>query len=319
MLYVVCVGALCHLDEITDHVKNKQRVYSEEEIFHISAYANELQSHGLIMLTGMESEPPTNRWIVLNTSFVLATASSMLSADTSDEGIPNLSSPRTIGIISEAELQTVFPNTSLAPIKDCLKRLQLCLEIDNVHPVFGLEHMETHDQSGIQKFLFLPFLVSTEKQVTTWQHQHDGPIFAQGFHYKLPGKYDWFSLRFQQVLHLQLVSTFVSKSAHDSLPSPCHSYKVWKNGVHISLTNGVEVVVEFVGERKEVIMIARSGVSCDIECTTELATTVQILLRAKQEYCSHLSAEVYLLDSDDITQTTVPEINSIRCYSHRDH
>jgi len=90
---------------------------------------------------------------------------------------------------------------------------------------------------------------------------------------------------------------------------------VWKNGVHISLTNGVEVVVEFVGERKEVILMARSGVGCDVECTTVLATTVQILLRAKQEYCSHLSADMYLLDSDDINQATVPEISSIRCYS----
>jgi len=90
---------------------------------------------------------------------------------------------------------------------------------------------------------------------------------------------------------------------------------VWKNGVHISLTNGVEVVVEFVGERKEVIMIARNGVSCEVECTTVLVTTILILLRAKQEYCSHLSAEMYLLDSDDINQATVPEISSIRCYS----
>ena len=48
--------ALCHLDEIVDHVNNKQRVYSEEEIFHIPAYANELQSHGLIMLTRTESD-----------------------------------------------------------------------------------------------------------------------------------------------------------------------------------------------------------------------------------------------------------------------
>jgi len=101
----------------------------------------------------------------------------------------------------------------------------------------------------------------------------------------------------------------------EETPSPCHSYKVWKNGVHISLTNGVEVVVEFVGGRKEVILMARSGMGCDVQCTTVLATTVQILLRAKQEHCSHLSAEMYLLDSDDINQPTVPKISSIRCYS----
>ena len=312
--------SLCHLDEIIDHVKNKRRVYSEEEICQIPAYANELESQGLVLLTGTESEPPINRWIVLNTSSFLATASNKLCASTADEEVVNFSSPQDIGMISEAELQTVFPNTSLAPIKDCLKQLQVCLEIDNVRPIFGLEHVETRDQSGIQGLLFLPFLISTEKQVVAWQHQHDSPIFTQGSHYKLPGKYDQFSFRFLQMLHLQLASTFVSGSeaAHDSPPSPCHSYRVWKNGVHISLMNGVELVFEFVGQRKEVIVVARSGVGCEVECTTVLATTVQMLLRAKQEYCNHLTADVYLLDSDDINQPTVPEISSIRCYSMND-
>ena len=309
---------LCHLDEIIDHMKNKRYVCSEEEIFQISAYLNELESQGLILLTGTESESPTNRWIVLNTSSLLATASNKLSASTADEEVVRFSSPQAVGMISEAELQTVFPNISLAPIKDCLKQLQVCLEIDNVRPILSLEHVETRDQPGIQGLLFLPFLISSEKQVATWQHQHESPIFTQGFHYKLPGKYDQFSFRFLQMLHLQLASTFVSESAHDSPPSPCHSYRVWKNGVHISLTNGVEVVVEFVGERKEVIVMARSGVDCEVECTTVLATTLQMLLRAKQEYCNRLNAELFLLDSDDISQPTVPEISSIRCYSMND-
>ena len=84
------------------------------------------------------------------------------------------------------------------------------------------------------------------------------------------------------------------------------------------MEEGVECVVEVVKERevhRGVVVVAQSEEDCDMECVSVFAAVVQKVMEAKTEFCHSITTETFLIDPDELNQSSLPSVTELHRYA----
>ena len=205
-----------------------------------------------------------------------------------------------IGILPQPLLDKLLPQHIT---KECLIQLQYCQEISQ-HDVGAFSSL-TQPASSSQSFLFFPALCTVGKSGVSW-------IENPGFNYSIgwlaqctDTSHDYFPPRFLHVLLLRLVFRFTlavpAQHQTDTSASPDHNLlkrrcTMWNCGVHWSMEEGVECMVELVNGNKGVAVITNSKESNRENCARIFHRIISCVMEAKAEFCYSIRPQFFLLD-----------------------
>ena len=205
-----------------------------------------------------------------------------------------------VGIISEAVLSEVLPAHIT---KEILIQLQYCQVIH--HKDVGTFSSSDQCDSSVQSYLFFPALCSAEKSDVAWVTPPD-LSYGIGWLARCTDPRDYFPPRFHHVLFLRLVHRFTPKvsvaatqsGSADQHTGP-HQYRctMWKTGLHWSMREGVECIVDIVHDNRGVVIRVNSESGKAEVCATVIKELIQYVLGAKAEFCHTVRPQFFLLNS----------------------
>ena len=295
----------CQMKEIIEHIKSHE-LYIPSETEQLHSYLKELHAYGAVLLLECTS-PREDEWIVLNLPFFLSTVHERLFS-TSLHG--HESSLSNLGIIPNARLKTMFPEFSLALLKGCMTLLQYCQEICDTQIISNILEISTFEAGSV---LFFPALLQSSRSKVKWIRSYSS-LCCIGWYAECFRTYDFFPPRFLHVLLLRLAFTFALPNDDDrDATMDVYSRKctLWKNGIHWLMESGVEVVVEVVKQKRAVLVMVRGSTDQHMECGDILNKVVAKVVEAKSEFCNVLKASLYIVSSDDLKQSTIPEVDKL--------
>ena len=210
-----------------------------------------------------------------------------------------------IGILPQSLIAEVLPQHIT---KECLVQLQYCQEIsqDDVCAFPSI----TQPDSSSQSFLFFPALCTVGKSDVSWVKPPDLNYSIGWLARCADTSCDYFPPRFLHVLLLRLVFRF-TLAVHvqhqtDTSASPDHSHlrrrcTMWNCGVHWSMEEGVECMVELVNGNKGVVVITNSAKNNKENCARVFHKIISCVMEAKAEFCHSIKPQFFLLDPSQST------------------
>ena len=202
-----------------------------------------------------------------------------------------------IGILPKPLLDKLLPQHIT---KECLVQLQYCQEISQ-HDVSAFPSLTQPDSSS-QSFLFFPALCTVSKSDVSW-------VTPPGLNYSIgwlarcaDTSCDYFPPRFLHVLLLRLVFRFtLEQHQTDTSASPDHNLlkrrcTMWNCGVHWSMEEGVECMVELVNGNKGVAVITNGEEDVKENCARVFHRIISCVMEAKAEFCYSIRPQFFLFD-----------------------
>ena len=339
----------CEVSQICAHIQLTD-IYLPQGLVSIYSYLQELNAQGVVLILG-NHEDLKEEWVILDVSTFLATVHKKLFSSTSLFHICNRKSLSNLGIIPESDLKNVLQEFDTKLLKQCLKHLQYCIELNDsevLHKIFqdtcitsietatnapesvdNDKTVKTSDKGGdtpaagssSSKLLFFPALLSdTERTDINWYRKQEHAS-CKGWYIRCTCEYDYFPTRFIHVLLLRLAFNFalppcnVRKQKTPKILDLCsRRCTMWKNGIHWLMKTEVECVVEVVNGSKGVIVMVRSKKEFDVDCACLYQNVINEVLKARQHFCHSLAAEAYLIHPNDLNQNCIPSITSLHLF-----
>ena len=287
----------CSAQTILSHIKDTG-VYLPKTISLLMPILEELHDLGLLFTTGDRRCQSTQ--VILSISQLTTEVHKLLfSKEAKMKSVQAISSFN-IGILPQLLLDKLLPQHIT---KECLVQLQYCQEISQ-HDVSAFPSLTQPDSSS-QSFLFFPALCTVTKSDVS-------RIANPGFNYSIgwlarcaDSSCDYFPPRFLHVLLLRLVFRFTlavpAQHQTDTSASPDHSHlkrrcTMWNCGVHWSMEEGVECMVELVNGNKGVAVITNSKESNRENCAHIFRRIISCVMEAKAEFCYSMRPQFFLLD-----------------------
>ena len=284
----------CSAQTILSHIKDAG-VYLPKTISLLMPILDELHDLGLLFTTGDRRCDSTQ--VILSISQLTNEVHKLLfSKEANLQAISSFN----IGILPQPLLDKLLPRHIT---KECLVQLQYCQEISQ-HDVGAFPSLTQPDSSS-QSFLFFPALCTVGKSDVSW-------IENPGFNYNISWlarctdtSCDHFPPRFLHVLLLRLVFRFTlavpAQHQTDTSASPDHSHlkrrcTMWNCGVHWSMEEGVECMVELANGNKGVAVITNSKESNRENCARIFRRIISCVMEAKAEFCYSIRPQFFLLD-----------------------
>ena len=314
----------CQVSTIFNHVQQvgMHHLISMHQLYPV---LKELHNLGLLIVVGSASDP-RDHWLLLNVSALTEEVHKKLFAKDSLMSQSLADSPlSTLGIIPESALTRILPEYIT---KECLKQLQYCQELNHIE--IGNQHsiVPVASASDCEPLLFFPALLQNERDVASLATPQSQHICSRGWYIKCTGEFDFFPPRFLHVLLLRLAFSFAEQSGEQPSVNLVLSSAVagdisrgcsmWKNGIRWLMEEGVECVVEVVKERevyRGVMVVAQSEEDCDVECASVFAAVVQKVMEAKTEFCHSITTETFLIDPDELNQSSLPSVTELHRYA----
>ena len=306
----------CQVSKIRTHIEFNE-VFLPLEVHNVYSYLQELNAHGVILILG-NREGLNEEWVVLDISKFLSTVHKKL---LSPSALSRICTRRitNLGIIAESDLGNILSDYDAQLLKQCLKHLHYCIEVDDSEVLQKMFEFSPPMDSN-PKFLFFPALLRAleSREDLTWGSIQES-CSCKGWYMKCCKDYDYFSARFLHVLLLRLALDFAlplpdserSGSISDHYSRRCIC---WKNGIHWMGRNGIECVVEVVKQNKGVLVMVRGSQDMEVECGCVLAAVVEKVLDARQEFCHSLVASMYLVDPHDMRRKVVPTVEELHLF-----
>ena len=284
----------CSAQTILSHIKDTG-VYLPKTISFLMPILEELHDLGLLFTTGDCRCDSTQ--VILSISQLTNEVHKLLFSKEAKMNNVHAISSFNIGILPQHLLDKLLPQHIT---KECLVQLQYCQEISQ-HDVSAFPSLDSSSQS----FLFFPALCTVGKSDISW-------IENPGFNYSIGWQaqcadtsHDYFPPRFLHVLLLRLVFRFTlavpAQHQTDTSASPDHSHlkrrcTMWNCGVHWSMEEGVECMVELVNGNKGVAVITNSKESNRENCARIFRRVISCVMEAKAEFCYSIRPQFFLLD-----------------------
>ena len=205
-----------------------------------------------------------------------------------------------IGILPQPLLNKLLPQHIT---KECLIQLQYCQEISQ-HDLVAFPSLSNPDTSS-HSFLFFPALCTVGKTDVSW-------VTPPGLGYSIGWlarrantACDYFPPRFLHVLLLRLVFRFTltapAEHQTDTSASPDHSHlkrrcTMWNCGVHWSMVQGVDCMVELVNGNEGVVVLTSSIHNAKQNCIDVFKRVVSCVMEAKEDFCHSFLPQFFLFD-----------------------
>ena len=255
-------------------------------------------------------------WIVVDKQTLLSKINGTLFAPPEFSRHRNISS--STGVVPLSEIATLFNDLDPDLILYCLVHLEFCQLIRDPEILKNLkptDHSSTElvsESAAIcpnslfveEKYLFFPSLVSIERPSLVWREQ-EGFEYHCGWYLHCKHAHQFFTSRFLQVLLLRLAFLFVLPSPpetdEDTSPVKNRECSVWMNGVRWLDMNGIETVVEMLGQQKGVLVVMRCAEgSAKLACVKLRTAIISQVLEAKNEFCNNVVTIESLLEPTDL-------------------
>ena len=270
-----------------------------KNITSLMALMRELHDVGIIFVIG--DERGDNPQVILNISKLTNEVHKLLFSKEAEfleteEAISSFN----IGILPQSLLNKLLPQYIT---KECLIQLQYCQEISQ-HDLVAFPSLSKPDTSS-ESFLYFPALCTVGKSDVSW-------VTPLGLGYSIGWlarcantSCEYFPVRFLHVLLLRLVFRFTlavpAQHQTDTSASPDHSHlkrrcTMWNCGVHWSMEEGVECMVELVNVNKEVVVITKSKESNIENCINVFSRIISCVMEARSEFCHSIRPRFFLLD-----------------------
>ena len=284
----------CSAQTILSHIKDTG-VYLPKNISLLMPILEELHDLGLLFTTGDRRCESTQ--VILSISQLTNEVHKLLFLKEPKMKNVQAISSFNIGILPQPLLNKLLPQHIT---KECLIQLQYCQEISQ-HDVRAFPSLTQPDSSS-QSFLFFPALCTVDKSDVSW-------VTPTGLNYSIgwlgrctDTSCDYFPPRFLHVLLLRLVFRFtLEQHQTDTSASPDHSHlkrrcTMWNCGVHWSMEEGVECMVELVNGNKGVAVITNSEEDVKENCARVFHRIISCVMEAKAEFCHSIRPQFFLFD-----------------------
>ena len=150
-----------------------------------------------------------------------------------------------------------------------------------------------------EQYLFFPSLISPEQPSGDMWLKENIYEHYFGWCIQCTNDHEFFVLRFIQTLLLRLSFNFaVSKTSSGK----CNQLEctLWKNGLRWLNLNGIETIVEFVEDRKALVVLIRITRQSLMSGLHLQSAVIRKILDTKNEYCSQVHTEEYFIHPDDL-------------------
>ena len=265
----------------------------------ITSFLRELHDVGVVFMIG--NERCDSPQVILNISKLTNEVHKLLfskEAEFLENG--DVISSFNIGILPQSLLDKVLPQHIT---KECLIQLQYCQEISQ-HDLVAFPSLSKPDTSS-QSFLFFPALCTVGKSDVSWVTP-PGLGYSIGWLARCANTAcDYFPPRFLHVLLLRLIFRFTlaapAQHQTNTSASPDHSHlkrrcTMWNCGVHWSMVQGVDCMVELVNGNKGVVVITSSIHKAKQNCIDVFKCVVSCVMEAKEDFCHSFQPQFFLFD-----------------------
>ncbi len=255
-------------------------------------------------------------WVVLDDTLLYDKVNGTLFAPSDQTfNVPRM--PTNVGVITSDTLKSVFKDKNIDLITAYIIHSELGQRIEDSESVKLIQSacssQDTTKESQIDsgtslevtsqdvgsvvpsgftdlKYLFFPGLVKSKRPSDVWG---DDLNSSYSFCWYMKCKVEqFFSQRFLQVLLLRLTFNFVSKkSSSKQLHRKCN---IWKNGIHWSTMQGVEVLVEVIEQISAVVLLMRFTKGHEIEGVEFRSKLITKILHTKNEFCPNTEVFEFL-------------------------
>ena len=267
-----------------------------KNITSLMALMRELHDIGILFVLG--DEQGDNPQIILNISKLTNEVHKLLFSKEAEfleteEAISSFN----IGILPQSLLNKLLPQHIT---KECLIQLQYCQEISQ-HDLVAFPSLSKPDTSS-QSFLFFPALCTVGKSDVSW-------VTPPGLGYSIgwlarcaKTTCDYFPPRFLHVLLLRLVFryTLAAPAQHQTDTTDHNLLKrrctMWNCGVHWSMVQGVDCMVELVNGNKGVVVLTSSIHKAKQNCIDIFKRVVSCVMEAKEDFCHPFQPQFFLFD-----------------------
>ena len=346
----------CEVSQICRHIE-LTKIYLPQGVVTVYSYLQELNAQGVILILGSR-DGLSKEWVVLDVSSFLATVHKNLFSCTSLSHVCSTRSLSNLGLISESNLENVLDKFDVKLLKQCLKYLQYCIELDDseiLQKIFSTTANETNAtkscsilgpsedssentsenvssdnasendssentaNSGSSLLFFPALLKGIQRSSMNW-FSKESYTSCKGWYIECSREYDYFPPRFLHVLLLRLAFKF-------TLP-PCSTRKEKNLDISrrcVMWKSGIHWLmktdVECVVEvvkQSRVIVMIKSERDCDADCTRTFLEIVGKVLEAKQEFCHSLIAKKYLIHPDDMSQVFIPSFKDLHLFDMKE-
>ena len=288
----------CSAQTILSHIKEAVGIYLPRNITLLMPLLEELHDIGLLFTVG-DSMCDHIQVILSISQLTNEVHKSLFSKKTLTASKQAISSFN-IGILPQSLLDKLLPPHIT---KKCLLQLQYCQEISK-NDISAFPFLTQPDSSS-QSFLFFPALCTVGKSDISW-------VTPPGLNYSIgwlaqcaESSYDYFPPRFLHVLLLRLVFRFTlavpAQHQTDTSASPDHNLlkrrcTMWNCGVHWSMEEGVECMVELVNGNKGVAVIINGKEDAKENCISVFHRIISCVMEAKAEFCHSIRPTFFLID-----------------------
>ena len=270
-----------------------------KNITSLMALMRELHDVGIFFVIG--DEQGDNPQVILNISKLTNEVHKLLFSKEAEfleteEAISSFN----IGILPQSLLNKVLPQHIT---KECLIQLQYCQEISQ-HDLVAFPSLSKPCTSS-QSFLFFPALCTVGKSDVSWVTP-PGLGYSIGWLARCAGtSCDYFPPRFLHVLLLRLIFRFTltapAEHQTDTSASPDHSHlkrrcTMWNCGVHWSMVQGVDCMVELVNGNKGVVVLTSSIHKAKQNCIDVFKRVVSCVMEAKEDFCHSFQPQFFHFD-----------------------
>ena len=268
---------LSSTSKVPTPIKNSEYLHSSCKELHDSGY-----------ITYLENSDVTKRWIILDQAALLSEVNGVLFAPEGFKQHSNLAN--STGVVPISKLAQTFPQQDPNVLVQFLSYFEFCGEIHD------LEILQIIKQEPFQeRFLFFPGLVSLKAPSGVWE---TNPQFTQfcGWMLQCCEAGQFLTSQFLLVLLLRIAFSCDLAGSGD-LPVLYRRCSIWKNGIYWSSKKGVEALFEIRDppQNKEVVVMLCCKSCQEVECAHLRSTIIQMVLLAKQQFCSRVPTKEFLL------------------------
>ena len=233
-------------------------------------------------------------WVITNIGALLETVVGSIFAP---RDFPQHIAPGSTGIVPKSRMSEAFPDLFTEMVIGFLEHFEFCHRVEQD----WLGETQSNQLLSDDEYYLFPALLTSENTSQVLQKNYESSYCCSWLMYAtVEGRF--FTARFLHVLLLRLAFLFASpqddaapNNSKTKAPALSRKCNMWKNGISWPDTTGVKASFEVKDLKTATLRMAcmKGGEIYCVRLRTKLITAI---LKAKNEFCSHVHVEECIVD-----------------------
>ena len=236
----------------------------------------------------------SNCWVITNIAAMLETVVGSIFAP---RDFPQHIAAGSTGIVQKSRISEAFPDLNIDMVIGFLEHFEFCHRVS----LDWVGDRQSNQALSDDEYYLFPALVTSDNMPQVLQETHK-ITYCCGWLMYSAAEDQFFTTRFLHVLLLRLAFLFAPPQ-DETMPTSrkikalvlsrrCH---MWKNGISWQDTNGVNTVFEMKDMKTATLrMTCMEG--REIHCVRLRTKLIRAIIKAKNEFCSHIHVEECIVE-----------------------